>query len=298
MLMLFSLFSCTVDEDIDVEDGGHFSNTDVNAPKKIESTQLTEIECDYFVEDRENEVFGRYCLSVKKEEDLVKGQFEFREMDSPLVSVRFPFETDTGFMDRLEEVLRRYDAAQYNGIYEEEIGIDPEYSFSFRAAYASGETISCYDNSGPCFSLELMRELADLFCRESGAASYYNTDRLQNLRYSIYDKESNYRFTAYIYENHDGTVVYQIQEKQDNEILLDEEGETGRDILNMIQEICGENGLTGISTYPRREESRYTALEMKSGTVDSHVRSNTAISDEQLEILEGMKDLIRKLCEQ
>ena len=296
MLMLFSLFACAAEED--VEDGGHFSNTDVNAPKKIESTQLTDIECDCFVEDSENEVFGRYCLNAQAEEGSVKGCFEFREMDSPLVSVGFPFETDASFMDRLDEILRRYDAAQYNGIYEEEIGIDPEHSFSFRAVYASGEEISCYDNAGPCFPMELMKELADLFCQESGAAVYYASEQLQNLRYSIYDKDSNYRFTAYIYENYDGTVLYQIQEKQDNEVLLDKEGKTGRDILNTIQKICEENGLTGISIYPRREGNRYTALEMKSGTVDSHVRSNTAISDEQLEILEGLKDLIRKLCEE
>ena len=297
MLMLFSLFACAVEEDV-VEDGGHFSNTDVNAPKKIESTQLTGIECDCFVEDSENEVFGRYCLNAQAEGGSVKGRFEFREMDDPLVSVGFPFETDAGFMDRLDEILRRYDAAQYNGIYEEEIGIDPEHSFSFRAVYASGEEISCHDNAAPCFPLELMKELADLFYQESGAAIYYAAERLQNLRYSIYEKDSNYRFTAYIYENYDENVIYQIQEKQDNEVLLNEEGKTGRDILNTIQEICEENGLTGISTYPRREGNRYTVLEMKSGTVDSHVRSNTAISDEQLEILEGLKDLIRKLCEE
>ena len=296
LMMLFSLFSCAVEEDIDIEDGGHFSNTDVNAPKKIESTQLTEIECDYFVEDRENEAFGRYCLSAEKEEDLVKGQYEFKEMDSPLVSVCFPFETDTGFMDKLEEVLRRYDAAQYNGIYEEEIGIDPEYSFSFHATFASGETISCYDNSGPCFPLELMRELADLFYRESGAASYYDTDRLQNLRYSIYDKENDYRFTAYIYEDADGTVRYQVQEKQDDKTVLDRKGETGREILDLIQKTCEENGLLEISEFPRREGNLYCTLEMKNGLEDSRVRSNTSISDEQLEILLGIRDMIKESC--
>lgn len=295
-MMLFSLFSCVAEEDIDVEDGGHISKTDVNAPKKIESTELTDIECDYFLEDIENEVFGRYCFNAHKEDDLVKGEFEFREMDSPLVSVRFPFETDTDFMDRLDEVLRKHDAAQYNGIYEEEIGIDPEHSFSFHATYASDETISCYDNGGPCFSLELMKELADLFYKESGAAAYYDTDRLQNLRYSIYDKEMNYRFTAYVYEDVDGRVRYQLQEKQDDETVLDREGETDREILDLIQKICEKNGLLEIGEFPRREGSCYCALEMKYGTRDEDVRSNTSISDEQLEILLGMKDTMKESC--
>ena len=294
MLMLFSLFSCVAKEV--PEDGGHHSYTDVDAPKEIVSTELTGLNCDCVVEDDENEIYGRYCLEVKKEDGSIRGSYEFREADSPLNSIVFPFETGDAFMDRLEEIIRRHDIAQYNGIHEETIGIADEYGFSFDAAYASGEEISCSDNAASLLSLEFVRELAELFYQESGASAYYDTDRLQNLRYSIYDKENGYRFTAYIYEDADGTVRYRLQEKQDDTVMTEHRGETEREVLERIQKICEDNGMYEISEYPRREESGYCALEMKSGKTDSHIRSNTAISDEQLKALYELKDLILKEC--
>ena len=48
----------------------------------------------------------------------------------------------------------------------------------------------------------------------------------------------------------------------------------------------------GIQTYPRREGDRYLRLYLMFGGNREYIYSDTAISDEQFEALEGIKELI------
>ena len=53
-----------------------------------------------------------------------------------------------------------------------------------------------------------------LFYERSGAKEYYNTDRLQNVHYMIYEREV-YSFYADIYEDAEGNIKYIINEDTD-----------------------------------------------------------------------------------
>ena len=136
-------------------------------------------------------------------------------------------------------------------------------------------------------------DLYNLFYERSGAKDYHSTDRLQNVYYSIYEQDV-YGFYANIFEGPDGKVRYKISENTDGKGTWapSREGEVSAELLQKIRDVYEKQNFTGIQTYPRREGDRYLRLFLMFGEDCDYIYSDTAISDEQLEALEGIKDII------
>ena len=63
-------------------------------------------------------------------------------------------------------------------------------------------------------------------------------------------------------------------------------------LLEKISAVYKDNDMESIQTYPRREGERFYTLALQFGKEDKYTYSNTALSDEQLEALAGIRDLI------
>ena len=147
------------------EDGGVQDNSNPDAPKIIESTFIINFQCEFSAMDRTEEdtyLSGKnYRLEAALKNGAVKGNYHsYGGYDAEEDTL---FSADHSFMYKLQEVVSRYDLAQYNGTDIFVSGLPEMYGVSLQIVYASGEHI-CASNNQDCFlPLEAMEELETLF---------------------------------------------------------------------------------------------------------------------------------------
>jgi len=152
------------------EEGGTEVTYDKNAPTKIESTELVSFECDIStitvvgVEEKELE-YGRYYFKCKLDDGTgkVTGTYGFHAQYDYSDVKEYPFETDAGFMQDLNNIIIDSKIISDNGKHSHTNGIPEEFGYSFKAIYASGEKIACSDNQSNDLSLDTIKKLSDLF---------------------------------------------------------------------------------------------------------------------------------------
>ena len=123
--------------------GGTVDNTDENAPKVIESKDITDFYANFYLRDRwtasENHFF---VFQVKPDENGVLTASEEKS------GLSLP--ADGELLAALQEVIDRNDMAARNGVYRVTSGLPPEYQASnLKVVYASGEKLNCTVNNFP-----------------------------------------------------------------------------------------------------------------------------------------------------
>lgn len=147
-------------------DGGATDNSDLKAPKSIESTQIISFDCRFSTMDTdETEKPGNhiYQLHAKLENGAVQGIYQVRDTGET-----HSFRVSQKFLGEVQILVTNYSLAQYNGHDYTVAGLPDEYGAQLDVRYASRESIYANDNQDNFLPLEAMKELLNLF--ERGAA--------------------------------------------------------------------------------------------------------------------------------
>lgn len=147
-----------------IEDGGVKDNTDEDAPKVIESTDIVKFNCTFStlaLEDSTPLDCGVYTLEATLDGDVVSGRYRFYERDGQVEDKSF--EADSSYMDELQKVVKQYKLAEHNGLDVNVQGLPYMYGAYLKVNYASGEYISASDNQDNFLSLEGMTALENMF---------------------------------------------------------------------------------------------------------------------------------------
>jgi len=149
------------------EDGGTTDSTDPGAPKTIQSTEIKRFSCSFSTG------------GILEEELLFEsGSYELKAVAKPAVSGRWSytnngesqkadFTADPTFMQDLQKIVTKYNLAQHNGYSQNTAGLPEGYGAEIDILYASGETITAYDNSECFLSTDCMAEMLALFLEAS-----------------------------------------------------------------------------------------------------------------------------------
>lgn len=154
--------SPTPSEEIE-EDGCVRNNTDNDAPKTIASTLIISFDCWFSTMDvAEPGMLGNhiYQLQAKLENGAVKGTYQVRDTGEKRL-----FRESHYFLNEVQNLVGKYDLAQYNGHCYEVAGLPGDYGVRLEVVYASGERIYAYNNQDNFFSREAMNKLVKLFAR-------------------------------------------------------------------------------------------------------------------------------------
>lgn len=158
------------DTDVEAEEDGYKTNhTDSNAPKTIESTEITDFSCYFsalaFVEGDTELEYDSYHLSAVWKDGVVSGSYLASTRYGEEVEDRF--EADASFMEDLQEIVTKHDFARNNGLYVEVKGLPDNYGADLTVIYASGERILAHDNQDGFLSIAAMEALEELFFRKT-----------------------------------------------------------------------------------------------------------------------------------
>lgn len=144
-------------------DGGATDNSDLNAPKSIESTQIISFDCRFSTMDiAEPGKPGNhiYQLHAKLENGTVRGMYRVRDTGET-----HSFRVSQKFLVEVQILVATYGLAQYNGHDCTVAGLPDEYGARLDVRYASRESIYANDNQDNFLPLEAMNELLNLFER-------------------------------------------------------------------------------------------------------------------------------------
>ena len=144
--------------DTDHIDGGVRHYEDADAPKVIQSTDITSFHCEFSTTDISEEdspIAGRILTLHAEGDSGYLKQFTQPENCS--------FCPDGAFYEQLQQIVAGYDFARFNGQYYTVSGLPPYIGMKLEIRYASGEVI-CASNNQSCFlPLEAMEALTALF---------------------------------------------------------------------------------------------------------------------------------------
>lgn len=144
-------------------DGGATDNSDLNAPKNIESTQIISFDCRFSTMDTAEP--GKpgnhiYQLHAMLENGAVRGMYRVRDTGET-----HSFRVSQKFLVEVQILVATYGLAQYNGHDCTVAGLPDEYGARLDVRYASRESIYANDNQDNFLPLEAMNELLNLFER-------------------------------------------------------------------------------------------------------------------------------------
>ncbi len=145
--------------------GGTTDSTNPNAPKTIESDEITSFSGlialkSYDLREFRGLTQYEYELTAKKDGDTVACTRNGEE-----------FTADPAFLEDLQAFVKKYDLAQYNGIWRETHGLPEFFGTELNVEYVSGERIAASDNSDQFLPMEAVTELVALF----GADPHYTS---------------------------------------------------------------------------------------------------------------------------
>lgn len=152
-------------------DGGATDNSDLNAPKGIESTQIISFDCRFSTMDivEPGKVGNHiYLLHAKLENGAVQGMYQVIDTGET-----HSFRVSQKFLGEVQMLVAFYSLAQYNGHDYTVAGLPDEYGAQLDVRYASRESIYAYDNQDNFLPLEAMNELINLFERGTAVPSSF-----------------------------------------------------------------------------------------------------------------------------
>lgn len=145
-------------------DGGVKNNTNYDAPKSIESTEITSFYCEFSTLAllEEDTFLGNrvYQLSACLEDGIAKGNYKMYGQD---VWREESFVVESSFMEALQEIVQKYDFVENNGRSYDVSGLPDKYGAILKVEYQSGESIYASDNQENFLSIAAMEELESLF---------------------------------------------------------------------------------------------------------------------------------------
>ena len=149
-----------------IDGGVKTYNSGEDSPKVIESTETVSFECEFSliaaVLEEESELDGRnYKLSAVLEDGAVKSKIKWR--DRAGAGEEHDFTADASFMTNLQEIVSKYNFAQYNGYISKVSGLPDMYGAKIDIKYATGESIYAYDNQDCFISIDAINELVEIF---------------------------------------------------------------------------------------------------------------------------------------
>ena len=156
LLVLFLLTACTQETEPEPEpiDGGTTTHIDANAPKAIESKDITAFSLNCYLSNRwrgDEERFFRF--KIEEENGVLTASEERSGISRP---------ADAALLTALQEIIDKYELVKNNGIYKVTAGLPPEFQEStLFAGYASGETLTFTRNNEP--AAEWAEDIYDLF---------------------------------------------------------------------------------------------------------------------------------------
>jgi len=123
--------------------GGTVDNSDPDAPKVIESTEITEFSVNFFLAERwAGEGDHRFEFEIKPDENGVLTAYENRSGN------RCP--ADDNLLQALQEVISQNGLAAKNGVHKTTSGLPAIYQpRRLSVVYASGETLYYTANNNP-----------------------------------------------------------------------------------------------------------------------------------------------------
>lgn len=161
MRILKSLFRKrnTVDED-----GGIQKRLDLAALKSIVSENIIAFDCVFStvaIADVISIEHGVYTFSATLKDGAVRGEYKMRTRLG--TGEQFLFRASHSFMRNLQEIVRTYDFAKFNGEEYSVSGLPDMYGAKIHIVYASGERIDSSDNQSNFLPMEAMESLVKLF---------------------------------------------------------------------------------------------------------------------------------------
>ena len=156
-------------EDEDPGDGYREDRSDPNAPKTVESTRMTAIDCRFSTVDlAESGKLGNhiYQLQAKQENGEVTGSYQVRDAGEEK-----RFHADQSFLDKVFRLVEQHGVAQFNGHSVEVLGLPRDYGVDLDITYASGERIHVHDNQDCVLPLAFLEELHALFADAAGVTA-------------------------------------------------------------------------------------------------------------------------------
>ena len=165
--------------------GGTVDRTDENAPKVIESKDITDFYANFFLSNRwtaaENHFF---CFKVKADENGVLMASEEKS------GLSLP--ADAELMAALQEVIDENDMAACNGVYRITSGLPPEHqACNLNVVYASGETLNYTVNNNPTakWAEDFYKVFADWFSAKGDDSLCPKKETSQVTRLDFYLKK-------------------------------------------------------------------------------------------------------------
>lgn len=147
--------------DTEYIDGGVQHSMDADAPKTITSTKITSFHCEFSATNLvldSSPVAGRYHTLHAAQDG---GSYEAR--GGGTVYDEREFTPDEAFFEALQQIVAKYDLAQYNGQYYTVSGLPPDHGAKLDIQYDSGESVRCSNNQSCFIPLEAMEELVSHF---------------------------------------------------------------------------------------------------------------------------------------
>ncbi len=151
--------------------GGSYDYSDPNAPKTIESTELTSFECEISL-----------LSIVLPENGVLTNQhyaFTARLEGGEVACIRYTdwrgkesFTMTPAFMGELQKLIVQHKIAGLNGIDTVTYGLPDEFGARISAAYASGESIYAYATNDMFLPLAFVEDLGRLFYGEGFGRQY------------------------------------------------------------------------------------------------------------------------------
>lgn len=148
-------------------DGGVVTrNSGEDSPKVIESTDIISFNCELSfiatVFDEENELEGKvYKMRAVLEDNKIKAKIDWHNRSG--AGDKSEFEADLSFMTKLQDIVSKYDFAQYNGYIHHVSGLPDMYGECIDIKYASGESIYASDNQSGFIPFEAIKDIVKLF---------------------------------------------------------------------------------------------------------------------------------------
>jgi len=150
----------------DIDGGVKTYNSGEESPKVVDSTEIISFEFEVslynIVVEEESELVGRnYKLNAVLEDGAVKSKIKW--CDRVGAGEEHDFTADASFMTNLQEIVSKYNFAQYNGYISKVSGLPDMYGAKIDIKYASGESIYAYDNQDCFISIDAINELVKIF---------------------------------------------------------------------------------------------------------------------------------------
>ncbi len=146
------------------EDGGIQKWIHRDVPKTIVSEQIISFKCEFSTVAIADDIpieHGVYTLCARLKDGAVRGEYKMRTRLG--TGEQFLFRASHSFMRNLQEIVRTYDFAKFNGEEYSVSGLPDMYGAKIHIVYASGERIDVSDNQSNFLPMEAMESFVKLF---------------------------------------------------------------------------------------------------------------------------------------